>query len=283
MATRTRRRLTWAWLLVVGLAAAAAAEQSTAKISPKDQIKITVLGTNIEVGPYLVDSTGAIEYPYIGRLRVADMTPRELQAEIAQRLVALQVLVGSPQVIAELSQTPNKSITVSGAVNSRGEYLFAGEPTVFAALVRAGGASEEAGDEVIVIRRPRVADPAVPAAKGAADPDPQAPAEEIVTLSRKDIESGVTTANVTLQDGDRVVVQRARQVYIDGQVNRPGAYTIETGTTLRQALSLAGGATQLGALNRIRILRNGKQVPDVDLDKTIVQPGDTITVQRRFM
>ena len=282
MATNTSGRFVWAWLVAASLVTPLAARQATTKIAAKDQIKITVLGTNIEAGPYLVDSTGAIEYPYVGRLRVDGMTARDLQSEIAARLVSLDVLVGNPQVIVELSQTPNKSVTVSGAVNSRGEFLFAGEPTVFAALVRAGGASTEAGDEVLVIRAPRQtveSTPTPPGASTAATP----PAEEILTLSRREIESGVTSVNIALQDGDRVVVQRARQVFIDGQVNRPGAYTIESGTTLRQALSLAGGATELGALNRIRILRNGKQVEDVNLDKTIVQPGDTITVQRRFM
>jgi polysaccharide export outer membrane protein len=72
-------------------------------------------------------------------------------------------------------------------------------------------------------------------------------------------------------------------VYIDGQVSRPGGYTIEAGTTLRQALSLAGGVTDLGAVNRVRVLRNGKRLDKVDLDKTIIQPGDTITVPKRFM
>jgi hypothetical protein len=52
--------------------------------------------------------------------------------------------------------------------------------------------------------------------------------------------------------------------------------------TLRQALLLAGDVTQFGAANRIEIVRNGKKLPrkDIDLDKTIIQPGDTITVPR---
>ena len=86
-----------------------------------------------------------------------------------------------------------------------------------------------------------------------------------------------------VEDGDRIIVSRARQVFIDGYVNRPGGYTIEAGMTLRQALSLAGGVTELGAVNRVRVLRNGKRVEDVELDATVVQPGDTITVPKRFM
>jgi polysaccharide export outer membrane protein len=102
-------------------------------------------------------------------------------------------------------------------------------------------------------------------------------------LSRKQIESGEFDGATLVEDGDRIVVSKARQVYIDGQVSRPGGYTIEAGTTLRQALSLAGGVTDLGAVNRVRVLRNGKRLDKVDLDKTIIQPGDTITVPKRFM
>ncbi len=103
------------------------------------------------------------------------------------------------------------------------------------------------------------------------------------SLSRADVESGDATKNPLVQDGDRIIVAKAKQVFIDGQVNHIGPVTVEPGMTLRQALALAGGATELGAVNRVRILRNGKKVDKIDLDKTIVQPGDTITVPKKFM
>jgi len=163
---------------------------------------------------------------------------------------------------------------VSGAVNARGEFRFAGELTVFDALVRAGGAAPDAGDEVLLIRAPV-------SSLSASAPEP--PDDDVVTLSRRQIESGVFAQSNLIQDGDRIIVSRARQVYIDGFVNRPGGYTIEAGATLRQVLSLAGGVTELGAVNRVRVLRNGSRVPDINLDSTIIQPGDTITVPKRFM
>jgi polysaccharide export outer membrane protein len=247
------------------------AQQLAAKISTRDQVTITIVGTELASGPFVVDDSGAIDYPYLGRVQAQGLTARELGAAIAEKLVTAQVLVGTPQVTVELEQTLNKTVTVSGAVNSRGEYKFAGELTVFSALIRAGGAAPDAGDEVLLIRAPRVGE------AGSTGVD-----DDVVTLSRRDIERGEFATSVIVEDGDRIVVSRAKQVFIDGHVNRPGGYTIETGTTLRQALSLAGGASELGAVNRIRVLRNGTAVDKVDLDSTIIQPGDTITVPKRF-
>jgi polysaccharide export outer membrane protein len=261
----------WAVVLPV------AARQAAPKIATHDQVRVTVVGTELPAGPFLVDADGSVDYPYVGRVKAAGLTARELGAELAKRLVSAQVLVGSPQVTVELLQTPNQTVTVSGAVNNKGEFQFAGELSVFNALVKAGGAAPDAGDEVLLIRAPKDHGAAAPG-QAADDED-----DDVVTLSRKQIESGEFDGATLVEDGDRIVVSKARQVYIDGQVSRPGGYTIEAGTTLRQALSLAGGVTDLGAVNRVRVLRNGKRLDKVDLDKTIIQPGDTITVPKRFM
>jgi polysaccharide export outer membrane protein len=245
--------------------------QQAPKIAIRDAVKVTVVGTDFASGPFTVEPDGSIDYPFLGRVPAVGLTGRELGTAIGQRLVAAQILVGSPQVTVELQQTPNKKVTVSGAVASRGEFLFAGELSVFSALVKAGGATNEAGDEVLLIRAPR--GPVVPG---------QTPEDDVITLSRRAIERGESTA-ITLEDGDRLVVSKARQVFIDGYVNRPGGYTIEPGMTLRQVLSLAGGVSELGASSRTRVQRNGKPLEKIDLDKTVIQPGDTITVPKRFM
>lgn len=255
--------------LCVTLLAGQPRGQAPVTIAVKDQVRVTVVGTDLPSGPFTVDEDGTIDYPYLGRLAARGLSARGLGDLIARRLVEAQVLVGSPQVSVDLQQTPNKTVTVSGAVNARGEFRFAGDLTVFDALVRAGGAAQDAGDEVLLIRAPK--------GEAASQED------DVVTLSRRTIESGEFARASLIEDGDRIIVSRARQVYIDGYVNRPGGYTIEAGATLRQVLSQAGGVTELGAVNRVRVLRNGKRVEDVGLDTTIIQPGDTITVPKRFM
>jgi polysaccharide export outer membrane protein len=79
-------------------------------------------------------------------------------------------------------------------------------------------------------------------------------------------------------------VVRAESAYVFGEVKAPGAYIVQGSTTILQALSLAGGVTEDGAMNRIRIIRltNGEKrelKPKLSDD---VLPGDTIVVPRKY-
>ncbi len=87
-----------------------------------------------------------------------------------------------------------------------------------------------------------------------------------------------------LHDGDTVTVLKAQSVYVTGQVKSPGAYAVDAGTTVLQALSLAGGLTDRGADGRIRIQRvvEGKTTEIKAKLTDVVQPGDTIIVPERF-
>ena len=90
---------------------------------------------------------------------------------------------------------------------------------------------------------------------------------------------------MTLQDGDTINVPKAQSVFVSGQVKTPGAYAVDSGTTVLQVLSLAGGLTERGSDSRIRIQRtvNGQDSVEVAAKLTdSVQPGDTIIVKERF-
>ena len=267
----TRRSVMFA-LGAAMLATVSLGAQATTRIAPKDKLTIKVVsGVDLGASEFSVDGEGTIDFPYLGKVKVAGLTPRELAGQLATMLVTANVLSGQPQLTVDLEQIQGKRVSVSGAVASPGEFSYAGEMSVYSALLRAGGATNVAGDEVQVIGVPREGEPSADAV--------------VQTLSRREVERGDYANNVALHDGDRVVVLEAKQVFIGGYVSRPAAYTVPQGTTLRQALLLAGDVTELGARNRIEILRNGKRVPDkeIDLDKTIIQPGDTINVPKRRM
>jgi polysaccharide export outer membrane protein len=83
----------------------------------------------------------------------------------------------------------------------------------------------------------------------------------------------------------------SRQVYITGEINRPGAYSLMSPTTVMQLISMAGGLREFAKTKEIIILRNegGKQsaiefnYKDVRNGKKLtqnilLQPGDTIIV-----
>ncbi|MCI0371796.1 MAG: SLBB domain-containing protein [candidate division NC10 bacterium] len=81
---------------------------------------------------------------------------------------------------------------------------------------------------------------------------------------------------------------RTVNVYVVGEVVRPGAYTLSALATMSNALYAAGGPTKLGSLRGIQLLRNSQLVSTMDLydfllrgDKSRdrrLQSGDTIFV-----
>jgi protein involved in polysaccharide export with SLBB domain len=57
---------------------------------------------------------------------------------------------------------------------------------------------------------------------------------------------------------------RTIRVFVVGEVNLPGAYTLSALSTLSNALFVAGGPTKQGTLRRIRLLRNHDLVSELD-------------------
>ncbi len=69
--------------------------------------------------------------------------------------------------------------------------------------------------------------------------------------------------------------------YIYGEVNRPGAYRLEKGITVRRAIALAGGLTPKGSNWRIAVTRkDGERDVDqsADLDDQL-QLDDVVRIK----
>jgi len=278
MASKSTR----AWL--VGLAfvlaaSAVAAQTATSKIGARDQLKVTVYGLDGMSGDFQVDTDGTIKFPPLGLVKVGGLTARDVETSISTGLVAGGFAIRPPEVSVTVQPSASKSVTVTGEVKTPGTFTYSGEMTLYQAIVKAGLPTAAAGDQLLIVH-----DRSASAATGApADPA----ADDIEVRSYKDLENGNRANDMTLRDGDRVFVKKAGQVYINGFVRNPNAYTIEPGgVTLSQALTLAGGVTERGSDKRVEIVRKvaGKdpeKLKNVTLN-TIVKPGDTVTVKARI-
>lgn len=67
---------------------------------------------------------------------------------------------------------------------------------------------------------------------------------------------------------------RSIQVFVVGQVRRPGSYTVSSLSTLVNALFASGGPSKRGSMRRIQLKRAGKEITTFDLYDLIVR-GDT--------
>jgi len=256
---------------LVVLAAAASAQQGAPKIAPRDQLTITVFNGGAKEEAYSVkvsiDVDGTFEYPTLGRLKAATLTPREVELDLKTKLEKYLV---SPQVTINLEQTTNQKVVVSGQVTSPASYTFAGEMTLLEALARAGSITAEAGDEAIVHR--------ASSAGGAA--------EEPLRVDIYDLLNGESLKNnVVLHDGDTVIVPKAEPAFVVGHVQTPGPVRVKRGTTVLQVISMAGGVTDRGSTRNIKIQRlldgKKKDLPVKNINTDVVLPGDTVVVSAR--
>jgi protein involved in polysaccharide export with SLBB domain len=66
---------------------------------------------------------------------------------------------------------------------------------------------------------------------------------------------------------------RGVRVFVTGFVERPGAYTVSSLSTISGAILRAGGTGAAGSLRDIRLIRKGKEIAHVDLYKVLLK-GD---------
>lgn len=266
-------------LLLLAQAAQPTAPHTTSRdyaIGPRDVLSITVFGEPDVSGRYIVDSAGTLDFRWIGRLKVGGLTLRALEDLLVKRLSDGYLV--SPQVSVEVEQYRSQSVYVMGEVRNPGAVSITGDLHLLDVLGKAGSLTPSAGS-VITISRPRgtrtTDGPLLPGASADV---------ETIRVNVKDLQSGKAGQDLTLRDGDTIYVPKAATYYVTGYVRSPGPYTLDGDTTVLQALSLAGGVTERGASNRVRITRivNGKTKEIHPKMTDLVQPGDTLYVPQRF-
>lgn len=122
------------------------------RISKHDKIAITVYDVPDLDGNHQVDNSGRIKMPLIGEVLVEGFTSLELSKEIETRL-AVDYLQ-NPDVSVLILDSVGEQITVEGSVNRPGIYDKDGRLTLLQAVALAGGESEFADiNSVLVVRQ----------------------------------------------------------------------------------------------------------------------------------
>ena len=248
-------------------------------IGSQDIVTVTVYDHTDLTGKYTVESDGSFAFPLIGRVKAGGLTLRQLEDTLKTSLS--DGYLKNPQVSVSMDEYKSQRVFVMGEVRAPGAYQLTGNMTVIEALAKAGGTTATAAEEVLIVRPHAAARGAGPAAGPTLATDGEV---SVLKTNFRELQSGALSQNLTLKDGDTIVVNKAQSVYVFGQVRAPGAYPIERGTTVLQALSLAGGVTDRGSTGRIKIVRTmdgAKKELKVKLTDT-VEPGDTLIVAERY-
>lgn len=266
------------------------------QVGPEDLVEVTFFG-NDELGRKVrVNGRGEISLPLIGVLRVAGLSPQEIEAKLVQ-LYKEGKFLRNPQITVIVKEYRHQRVMVTGAVSSPGSFEVIGPRTLLEMLGKAGGLNEKAGDFVHVIRHQSAA-ALNKAKKEAAVKSFSSGSETIIIDLKRLLISGALELNIPIQNGDVIHVPHAQAAYVLGAVKRPGEVLIKDKLTVTQALSLSQGLDPSLASNSISILRfdeNGQRIiipvnykgvtSGQDPDPAI-KPNDIVFVQesgfRRF-
>lgn len=121
------------------------------RISPLDSLRISVFQVQDLSGEFQVDLGGNMTMPLIGQVRAVDLTTRQLQDLLAQRLG--QQYLRNPQVTVAVTQSTRRNITIDGSVRQPGQYAISGPTTLMQAVALARGTDENANPRRVAVFR----------------------------------------------------------------------------------------------------------------------------------
>ncbi|OAI51593.1 hypothetical protein AYO46_07815 [Betaproteobacteria bacterium SCGC AG-212-J23] len=228
------------------------AQQSADKLGPGDAVRVTVFQQPDMSTEARVSDRGTISLPLLGETQVAGATAAEAAERIAEALKKGQYLK-NPQVTVALTAVRSRQVSVLGLIARPGRYVLEeAKPGISDVIAAAGGIAPGGNETVTVIRNGE---------------------SQKVSALAKDFE---------LKAGDTIYIDRGPTFYIYGEVTRAGAYPVQPGLTVMQAISLSGGITPRGSERRLKMRRTGQDGNVVETDAKLqdqVKADDVIFVR----
>ena len=149
-----KKRSFCVFLLCILLAVSRSAYAEEYVIGEEDKLQISVWG-NPELSVHLpVRPDGMISLPLVGDIKAAGTTPYELKKNLEKELVKFVKAPVVSVMVTEVKNFNNSRIRVTGAVKAPGVFPYAGGMTALDAVLVAGGFTEFASqNDVMIVRR----------------------------------------------------------------------------------------------------------------------------------
>jgi len=248
------------WISMLFAAQALAVVTDDYKLGPGDLVRISVFGAPELATEARVAQSGTITCPLVGSVPIAGLSTADAEALLAKRYID-GGYVRQPQISMLVVEFQSQKISVLGHVNKPGQYPLRATSNVLDVLADAGGVvAQTAGDHATLMRK-----------------DGTSAEIDLQLLFQGDPQQ-----NVPVRGGDRLVVPRAEQFYIYGQVQKPGMYRLEPNMTLSRAISAGGGLTPRGTERRAIVKRRdakGKEDSFSVRATDVIGPDDVLYIK----
>jgi polysaccharide biosynthesis/export protein len=227
-------------------------------LGPDDQIVIRAFKAE-EIGdkPIPIGADGLISLPLVGTIKAAGLTVRELEAELATKLGEF---VKEPSVTVTVAEYRSQPVSVLGDVNTPGVHELRGETTLLRMLSLAGGLRPDAGYLIKIVRQTNWGP--IPVSSARTDLSGKF---SVAELNIQDlIEARRPEDDIPVKPYDVITVPRAPMIYVVGEVNKSGAFILNSkgSMSVLQALSRAEGLKYDAASHKARLLRPDPDSPN---------------------
>ena len=231
-------------------------------ISNGDMLDVAVfespdLSTKARVG-----ENGEALLPVAGALHLQGLTVVDASAVIRNRLME-QRYVKDPKVTVSIAEYATRGVSVLGEVKKPGIYTTMGSHRLNDYISLSEGLTPQAGTRVSITHR--------------AAPD------QTVSVTISNTGKPTSGSNPLIEAGDTIVVPKAGEIYIVGDVVRPGQYLMnhDEQLTIMQALALAQGANRTAMLSHAVIVRkteSGRKEIPVNVQAVMSMKSTDITL-----
>jgi polysaccharide export outer membrane protein len=229
-----------------------AVAQDAYTLSAGDEVAIVVFGEDDLTMDIKLNENGQINFPLLGSINAGGMSVAELEETITRELSGAYLV--NPDV--RVSVAEYRQLFINGEVNTPGGYDYKPGLTLDKAVALAGGFTEKASKERVTLTRE---------INGVAQQFSMRPTDAVLP-------------------GDIISIAEYLQIFVNGEVQRPGNYPYQSGLTLEKTIALAGGFTGRASKKRVRVSRDidGQQQQGRIRMGDPVYPGDIISVPEGF-
>ena len=253
-------------------------------IGPEDVINIQIWDNEDLNRTVEVSQDGSFTLHLIGKVNAAGLSVFELENLIKERLADGYIV--APQVTVTIGDYQSQKIFLLGEVNNPGSYVLKGPTHILELISMAGGFTDKSG-RIIKIERLKALkhNKRRHNKRGDAAPRKDKKTETITLDLGKHNDDGAAYDSFFVANGDSIYVNPVPRIYVIGEVERPGEFKWESGLTIHQAISRAGGPSKSAAMNRINIIRiktDGKEKKVRARMDDLARPEDIIKVPGRY-
>mgnify|MGYP000017524364 CR=1 FL=1 len=239
------------------------------KVGPLDVLEINFrTGDKVTTSTITVTNAGKISYSFIDDLKVDGLTPTEIDNLLTERL---SKYIKRPRIDVIVKDFKSKTATILGEFSmlraaamrsaQSGRIFLKGRTTLMDLIAMGGGYTENADvSNIKLIRNGKT-----------------------YFINLYDIiEKGENDLNIIIDEGDMVSIPElpkyGKRVYVMGEVNSQGIYSLDDARDLLGAIALAGSFTYRAEEENTIIIRNygteGKPLIMVANLKALFKKGD---------